>query len=149
MNVRLPLTMLLFATMAVSAPHAAADGAPGNSTAAGDAGQRDYAPVRIQRKQLQPATVTITQGDAVLWANYSEHLAQVTFPVEAARRMVCREPSNFVIEGDTLRSEPMGRNVFASVCVFTKGRYDYDVVMLDIGPTSSDLRRLRSTLVVE
>jgi len=154
-----PLRLFLLAAVATTFLGAA--GTAAQSTAAGareagdiaagasDTGSRDYVPVRIYRQRVEPATATLEVGDGVMWANYTDHLAQVTFSEDTAKELVCKEPSNFIIEADKLRSKPMRANRFASVCIFTAGTYEYEVRMLDIGPTSTDPRRLTGTLVVE
>lgn len=110
---------------------------------------RRYLPIRILRRKLVPSTLHIRAGEAPIWSNHTEHLVQVLFPVETAKKLVCKEPSNFLIEEDELRSTYLRGNEFASVCIFTKGTYDYEVAMIDIGPSGSERRRLKGTLVIE
>jgi len=76
---------------AVATTFLGAAGTAAQSTAAGareagdiaagasDTGSRDYVPVRIYRQRVEPATATLEVGDGVMWANYTDHLAQVTF----------------------------------------------------------------------
>jgi len=149
-NVAVSSILFLLATGTVFAGGAANPGATDAvSAGSSDTGHRNYVPIRIYRQKVQPATATLNAGDAVIWANYTEHLAQVTFPIETARKLVCKEPSNFIVEKDVLRSVPMRGNRFASVCIFTKGTYDYEVEMVDINPNSTDPRRLQGTLVIQ
>ncbi len=54
-----------------------------------------------------------------------------------------------MISGETLRSEPMRGNEFASVCRFKPGVYEYRVRIFQVPLTGGSTEVLRGKLVVE
>lgn len=88
---------------------------------------RQHRTIQITREGLKPDPLTISTEDAVIWVNYQEDLAQVSFPGQVAASLICEAPSNFRLSGGSLLSEPLRANEFASTCRFKPGTYEYQV----------------------
>lgn len=105
--------------------------------------------INIHRKKISPAVVIIKEGEAVVWKNKTEHLAQIILSDNTIDRISCRDTSNVIVDAEKIKSLPFRGNDFVSTCTFPKGRYEYQVGMADVGPNAGTRRKLTGTLVVE
>jgi hypothetical protein len=105
--------------------------------------------VLITRNGLNPALVTLDEGQLVAWISYSPVPSIVVFEREVARSMVCHSLVNFSLQEDELRSQPIQAGEFASFCELKPGHYRYKVVRPDAGKSAIDAsRRLDGAIVV-
>lgn len=123
--------------------------APANAEGEPDHAKHDHGTIRITAKRIHPNTATLSGDDAIVWMNYSEHVAFVSFDAEVAKHMTCVGPSNFSFENGRVRSGPLRGNEFASVCSLEKGSYPYKVTLLDVGFSTGPPRVLDGKLIIE
>ncbi len=119
MRVRTPF--LLAAALCFVAPAAVRAQEPA------DLGEAHHVFVTILQGRLKPETQTLKAGDAVGWLNYSDKIARVSFDKEVAKQMVCKKEGSFRLNGDRLESTNIQAQQFATLCVLSKGTYEYKV----------------------
>jgi len=110
---------------------------------------RAHRTIRIAQHGLEPAKLTITPQEAVIFVNYTDELVRVAFAPEVAQSLVCEGPSNFVLTDEALYSTPLRGNEFASACRFKSGTYEYEVRIIEVPQRGGAAEVVKGTIVVE
>ena len=107
--------------------------------------------VRITSASLAPKTLTLTEGQAFGWVNYSSKQARVSFDRQVAKKMVCTTLTSFRMSGERLESQPIQARGFASLCKLKPGRYPYQVELFSGAGSGSGRygRVLEGELLIE
>ncbi len=111
---------------------------------------RNHQWVRIGSGTLRPATLTVQEGDAFGWVNYTPKIAEVSFDRSVARNLICTTKGSFRLVGERLVSGAIQARQFASLCQLKPGEYDYRVSLRSgAGGSSAPLdRTLEGKLIV-
>ncbi|MEM7409910.1 MAG: hypothetical protein AAF430_06730 [Myxococcota bacterium] len=99
---------------------------------AADEGLPDHAALKteivvISPARLVPSVMVVADTEAFGWLNYAARDAAISFPVEITRRMACKGPSPFRVDGPRLVAEPVTTGNFATLCKLQPGVYEYRV----------------------
>jgi len=124
-----PILLAVLALPLLGAPPAAAQ-------EIAELGETPHVYVRILQRRLNPESQTLKAGEAVGWLNYSNRIARIAFPKEVAKKMVCKQEGSFSLNGERLESKQIQSNQFATLCVLSKGEYEYDVELFSGAGTS-------------
>ena len=113
-------------------------GCAGNSGGAqGPAGERKNVVVQINQFKVHPAVVKVpAEGNSIVWTNFSDLLAAVSFPASVADDFTCSEVRpDFVVNGPLLESITIvgGREDLVTPCPLKPGVYEYEVHLFNAG----------------
>ncbi|MAI27766.1 MAG: hypothetical protein CMN75_17205 [Spirochaeta sp.] len=104
-------------------------GNPGDKK--GTTAERKNVVIQINQFKVHPAVVRVpAEGNSIVWTNYSDLLAAVSFPAAVADDFTCSDVRpNFVVNGPLMESITIvgGREGLWTPCPLKPGTYEYEV----------------------
>ncbi len=61
-------------------------------------------------------------------------MVRISFGIEAVKKLLCKEPTAFTLEGESFSSGEVRPYEFVTLCHFTPGEYEYTVRRRGQGP---------------
>ena len=93
--------------------------------------ERKNVVIQINQFKVHPEVVRVpAEGNSIVWTNYSDLLAAVSFPASVAKDFTCSEVRpNFVVNGPLMESITIvgGREDLWTPCPLKPGVYEYEV----------------------
>ena len=125
-----PLRFMIFMVSLVL--FSSLSGCAGNSADShGTPVERKNVVIQINQFKVHPAVVKVpAEGNSIVWTNFSDLLAAVSFPASVADDFTCSEVRpDFVVNGPLLESMTIvgGREDLVTPCPLKPGVYEYEV----------------------
>ena len=112
-------------------------GNSGDPSAPGAVSVRKNVVIQINQFKVHPAVATVpAEGNSIVWTNFSDLLAAVSFPASVADAFTCSEVRpDFVVNGPVMESISIvgGREDLVTPCPLKPGTYEYQVNLFNSG----------------